>query len=334
MNAAPARLVVEPRHEGLRADVYLALCLPGVSRARIRQKVQAGESLLNGRRYATSARLRAGDEITITWRAAPGSQPDESPPVSIPVLFEDEWLLALDKPAGMASHPMGRVQAGTAIQYVRGRDAAQTAEHLARGDAGWYPRLVHRLDTFTSGVLLVARTRECFLAMQRLVAARLLEKSYLAVVVGVMAADNGSIDSPIGRDTSSAIDVKMAVRGDGLPAVTRWEVVRRLPGHTLVRAFPLTGRQHQVRLHLASIGHPVAGDLLYGDERLFLRWQERLAAGLPADPGLPPRHLLHAEAVAFDHPFAGQRVRIESPLPAGFLAAFPAVSPPATGETG
>jgi 23S rRNA pseudouridine1911/1915/1917 synthase len=225
---------------------------------------------------------------------------------------------------------MGRVQAGTAIQYVRGRDAAQTAEHLARGDAGWYPRLVHRLDTFTSGVLLVARTRECFLAMQRLVADRLLEKSYLAVVEGVMAADHGSIDSPVGRDSSSAIDVKMAVRVDGLPAVTRWEVVRRLPGHTLVRAFPLTGRQHQVRVHLASIGHPVAGDLLYRDERLFLRWQESLAAGLPAEPGLPARQMLHAEAVAFDHPFAGQRVRIESPLPVGFLEAFL----PATGETG
>jgi 23S rRNA pseudouridine1911/1915/1917 synthase len=322
MSAAPARLLVEPRHEGLRADVYLALRLPGLSRARIRQKVQTGESLLNGRRYATSARLHEGDEITITWKGRLHEEP--APP--LPVLHEDQWLLALDKPAGVASHPMGRVQSGTAIQFVRERDAEEIASRLARGDADWYPRLVHRLDALTSGVLLVARTRASFLAMQREVMERRLEKTYLAVVEGTIGAEQGVIDRPIGRDAASTVGVKMAVRDDGLAALTRFDVVRRMSGRTLLRAFPLTGRQHQVRLHLASIGHPVVGDLLYGDERLFVRWQERLAAGLPPDPGLPSRHMLHAEAVAFTHPFTGERLRIESPLPADF--------PPPTGETG
>ena len=322
MSAAPARLVVEPEHEGLRADVYLALHLPALSRTRIRQKVQTGESLLNGRRYATSARVRAGDVLTILWRGQAGGPPAGGPARAIPVLFEDEWLLALDKPSGVASHPMGRVQSGTAIQFVRERDAGQIAARLARGDADWYPRLVHRLDASTSGVLLVARTHDAFRAMQRLVTDRGLEKTYLALVEGVVGPDRGIIEQSIGRDAASAVGVKMAVRDDGLPALTRFEVVRRLPGRTLLCAFPLTGRQHQVRVHLASIGHPVVGDLLYRDERLFLRMQECLAAGCGPDPDLPARHMLHAQAIAFRHPFTGEPVRIQSPLPPDFLLAI------------
>ena len=314
MHDQPGELVVSPQHAGLRADVYLALCLPWLSRTRIRQKIQTGESLLNGRRYATSARMRAGDLVTILWRGAS----EGSPARTLDILFEDRWILALDKPAGMASHPMGRIQSGTAVQFARERDATQIAAHLARGDAGYYPRLVHRLDAFTSGVLLVARTSEAFHAMQRIVTERRLEKTYLAVVEGIIEGDGGIIEHPIARDTASAVGVKMAVRQDGLPAVTRYVVVRRLGRHTVVRAFPLTGRQHQVRLHLAAIGHPVWGDLLYRDERLFLRYQEGLAEGRSPDPSFPPRHLLHAEAVDFTHPFTGETARICAPVPGDF----------------
>jgi len=314
VSAAPERLAVAREHAGLRADVYLALHLPALSRTRIRQKVQTGESLLNGRRYATSARLREGDQITILWRGPL----DGRPAPTLPVLFEDAWLLALDKPAGVASHPMGRIQSGTAIQFVRERDAGLIREHLARGDAGFYPRLVHRLDMLTSGVLLVARTRESFLAMQRLVQSRAVRKSYLALVEGTVREDEGRIELPLGRDEASAVRVKMAARVDGLPALTEYRVVRRMTGHTLVRAFPVTGRQHQVRVHLAAIGHPVAGDLLYRDEALFIRRQDCLQAGGPLDPSLPARHLLHAEQVSFVHPFTGQQVTIDSPPPPCF----------------
>jgi 23S rRNA pseudouridine1911/1915/1917 synthase len=314
MNDLPGRLVAQQEHAGLRADVYLALCLPWLARTRIRQKIQMGESLLNGRRYATSARVRPGDLITIDWRGPV----ERAPAQALDILFEDQWILALDKPAGIASHPMGRIQWGTAIQFAREKDAGQIAAHLARGDADYYPRLVHRLDVFTSGVLLVARTHEAFRAMQRIVEARRLEKTYLAVVEGLLSSDEGRIEHPIARDTSSAVGVKMAVRPDGLPAVTRYEVVQRLQRHTLVRAFPLTGRQHQVRLHFAAIGHPVWGDLLYRDERLFLRYQECLAVGGAPDRSLPPRHLLHARSVAFTHPFTGRSVAIGSPVPPDF----------------
>jgi len=321
---APGRLIVQREHAGLRADVYFALRLPGLSRTRIRQKIQTGESLLNGRRYATSARLREGDTITMDWRGTlPGT-----PAPALDILFEDQWILALDKPAGIASHPMGRTQSGTAIQFARERDAEAIAAHLARGDAGFYPRLVHRLDVFTSGVLIVARTNEGFREMQRLVEARRFSKTYLSVVEGIVDDEEGRIEGAIGRDPSSAVGLKMAVTREGLPAVTDYAVVRRLAGHTLVRAFPLTGRQHQVRLHFASIGHPVWGDLLYKDEKLFLRYQDSLAGlGEPPDPPLPPRHLLHAEAVSFVHPFTGQAMEIRSPLPADFSLILGQLSP-------
>jgi 23S rRNA pseudouridine1911/1915/1917 synthase len=322
MNPLPERLLVAREHTGLRADVYLALCLPFLARARIRQKIQTGESLLNGRRYATSARMREGDEITIEWRG-----PVEGKPAPrLEILYEDDWILAVDKPAGIASHPMGRIQSGTAIQFVRERDAAGIAAHLARGDAGFYPRLVNRLDVFTSGVVLVARTREALRAMHELVADRRLEKSYMALVEGLIAAEEGSIALAIGRDETSSVGLKMAARADGLPSVTTYRVIRRLPRHTLVRAFPLTGRQHQIRVHFAAIGHPVWGDLLYKDERLFLRYldcvkRDGALGGMPEgipDVDLPARHLLHAEEVAFIHPGTGAPVRIHSPLPTDF----------------
>jgi 23S rRNA pseudouridine1911/1915/1917 synthase len=318
MNPPPERLLVAREHAGLRADVYLALCLPFLARTRIRQKIQTGESLLNGRRYATSARLREGDEITIEWRGPV----DRTPAPRLDILFEDEWILAVDKPAGIASHPMGRIQSGTAIQFARERDAAEIAAHLARGDAGFYPRLVNRLDVFTSGVVLVARTRHALRAMHELVAARRIEKSYMALVEGIIGEQEGRIELAIGRDETSAVALKMAARTDGLPSLTTYRVIRRLPRHTLVRAFPLTGRQHQIRVHFAAIGHPVWGDLLYKDERLFLRYLDFVKGdgtlgGIP-DADLPVRHLLHAEEVSFVHPATEAAVRISSPLPADF----------------
>ena len=322
MSSLPERLLVAREHAGLRADVYLALCLPFLARTRIRQKIQTGESLLNGRRYATSARLREGDEITIEWRGPV----DGTPAPRLDILFEDEWILAVDKPAGIASHPMGRIQSGTAIQFARERDAAEIAAHLARGDAGFYPRLVNRLDVFTSGVVLVARTRHALRAMHKLVAERRLEKSYVALVEGLLAEEEGRIELAVGRDETSAVALKMAARADGLPSLTTYRVIRRLPRHTLVRAFPLTGRQHQIRVHFAAIGHPVWGDLLYKDERLFLRDLDFVKGdgtlgGIPdgiPDADLPARHLLHAEEVSFVHPGTGAAVRIHSPLPADF----------------
>jgi 23S rRNA pseudouridine1911/1915/1917 synthase len=296
----------------MRADAFLSLALPCLSRTRIRQKIQMGESLLNGRRYASSARLRPGDQISIQWRSAPPTDP--LPELS--VLYEEELLLAVDKPAGVASHPMGRIQTGTIIQSARIRCAPAIQESLKRGDDCFYPNLVNRLDVYTSGIVLMAKTRQVLLAMLRLTASRRLAKEYVALVEGVIAEEQGRIELPLGRDMQSATRVRMATREDGLPCVTEFRVRRRLPAHTLLSVFPLTGRQHQIRAHMAAIGHPVVGDLLYKDERLFIRYQDN---GGRLDGTLPARHCLHAERMAFIHPVTGTEVTITAPAPADFL---------------
>jgi 23S rRNA pseudouridine1911/1915/1917 synthase len=307
MSTAPTRLLVSPELAGLRADACLFLALPSLSRRRIRQKIQMGESLLNGRRYSTATRLRAGDVITVTWRGAPPSEPCPD----LEILYEDEVLLAVNKPAGVASHPMGRHQSGTVVQFARLRFDAAIRRSLERGDLSFYPTLVNRLDVFTSGIVLVAKLRAVYKAMQALVMRRLISREYVALVEGSLNDEEGLIEFPIGQDPASSVRVKMACRSDGRPSSTRYTVIERLPGHTLVRVTPMTGRQHQIRVHFAALGHPVVGDLLYKDEALFLAAQE--TGDLPV-----PRHCLHARLTSFTHPLTGAKVTIAAPIPDDF----------------
>jgi len=310
LGAPPLRLRAGPAHAGLRADAFLTLELPFLSRARIRQKIQTGESLLNGRRFASSARIREGDEIVVAWRSAP----DRRPAPALPVLYEDDFLIAVDKPAGMASHPGGGRQSGTVAQFLRQRFEADVQSSLQTG-GDFFPSLVNRLDVFTSGIILAAKTGSALRALQALVAARGVDKTYAALVEGNVERDEGTIDLPLGPDPQSATEVRMAVRSDGAPCVTEFRVVRRLAGCTLLSIRPVTGRQHQIRAHCAAIGHPVWGDLLYKDERLFLRWR---ANGGTLDDSLPPRHCLHAVQCSFCHPVTGRGLSILSPIPADF----------------
>lgn len=308
----PSRLRVDGESAGLRADSFLFRELPFVSRTRIRQKIQMGESRLNGRRYASSTRLKEGDEISLEWRGIPdcGPQPERE------ILYEDDFLLAVNKPSGVASHPMGRTQSGTVIQSARQLFAARIQESLNHGDGGFYPSLVNRLDTFTSGIVLIAKSRAALLSMQDLATRALISKEYIALVEGKVTQDEGRIVFPIGRDAASTVRVKMAACPDGLPSLTEYRVRRRLPAHTLLSAFPLTGRQHQIRVHLAALGYPVWGDLLYKDERLFLRYQRN--AGV-LDESLPARQCLHAERVTFTHPMTRALITISAPVPPDFL---------------
>jgi 23S rRNA pseudouridine1911/1915/1917 synthase len=314
-------LRVPPGRAGLRADAFFSLAFPFLSRTRIRQKIQQGEAMLNGRRFATSARVREGDEITVAWR---GPVPEDQPGVTPPrILFEDEWFVAVDKPAGQASHPSGAIQSGTLIQQVRQYLRPSTEARIAEGDRAAWPTLVNRLDRFTSGIVLVARTAAALTALQRLRDGGLVERRYLAVVEGRLSADTGTIDAPIGpavRKTASdgsgtTVGIRMAVTPDGLPSRTEYRVLERGSDHTVLHAVPRTGRQHQIRVHLAAIGHPVVGDLIYRDEALFLRYWRN---GCRLDESLPARHLLHAEELAFDHPFTGRRLAIEAPAPEDF----------------
>jgi 23S rRNA pseudouridine1911/1915/1917 synthase len=306
----PVLLRVEAIHAGLRAEAFLALKCPTISRTRLKQKIMTGEARVNGNRLATSTRLRAGDLLQLDWREEPG------PPAELEVLYEDASLLVVNKPAGLAIHPAGGRLRGTLIQSVRHAFRAQIQRSLEAGDPDFYPSLVHRLDLFTSGVVLIAKDRPTLVAMHRLLAGGGFAKRYLALVCGEVASPAGSprgrIEGPIGPDPSSRVRLRRCIRPDGLSAVTEYEVLERLAGHTLLAAYPLTGRQHQIRVHLASLGHPLWGDLIYQDETRFLRYA---AAGCRLDPTLPPRHGLHAERVRFLHPASGRELELIAPLP-------------------
>ena len=320
----PTTLRVPAERAGLRADAFFSLAFPFLSRTRIRQKIQQGEAVLNGRRFATSARVREGDEVTVTWRGPVEEEPAAEAPLVI--LHEDDWFVAVDKPAGQPSHPSGALQSGTVIQQVRRHLRPATEARIAAGDRTAWPTLAGRLDRFTSGIVLAAKTAPALAAVQRLRAEGLVERRYLAVVEGRMADDTGIIDGPIGPAAGrpgTAVGIRMCVRPDGLPSRTEYRVLERGGNHTVLFAIPWTGRQHQIRVHFASIGHPIVGDLIYRDEALFLRYWRN---GCRLDESLPPRHLLHAERLAFDHPFAGRRIAIEAPVPEDFAATAAALS--------
>jgi 23S rRNA pseudouridine1911/1915/1917 synthase len=312
---------VGAEHAGLRADLFLGLQAPFLSRTRLKRKIMSGEVQVNGNRLATSTRLREGDTLEVRWRR----NDDTSPPWIPEILFEDAHLLAVHKPAGVPVHPAGRKQSGTVIQGVQDRLRGEIAGGLRRGDPGFYPGLVNRLDLFSSGVVLIAKNHLALLAMHRSLARREIENRYLVIVRGTLEPSSGRIEHPIGRDEKSGIELKRAVRPDGMPSVTDYRTLEALNGYTLLEARPLTGRQHQIRVHFAALGHPVWGDLLYADESLFLRY---LANGCRLDESLPPRQGLHAERIRFRHPLDGREIEVVAPPPEDFYQVLAALRPP------
>jgi len=302
---------VDKEHEGMRADAFLALQADFLSRTRLKQKIQQGESLLNGRNHSASKRIRQGDIFAVTWRKTD----DRTPPPEPDILYEDEYMLGVHKPAGTAVHPTGRKQSGTLIQGIFEYFKEDILRSLEQEDEKeFYPRLINRLDLFTSGVVLVAKRREFFIAMQKLLVRKDIEKQYTAFVEGIVDPAEGVIDLPLGPDEESEIYMKQCVRQDGQESVTRYKVIEYIDDHTLMHAWPVTGRQHQIRVHCAHIGHPVLGDLIYKDESLFLEYYKN---GCSTD-GLPQRQALHAGSVNFTHPYTDKPVTITAPLPDDF----------------
>jgi 23S rRNA pseudouridine1911/1915/1917 synthase len=220
----------------------------------------------------------------------------EHQPLDLPIAYEDEHLLVVDKPAGLVVHPGAGHSAGTLVQGLLDRG-------LTGGDPE-RPGIVHRLDRDTSGLLVVARTEEAYEGLRALVQARKLEREYLALVRGRPRSRSGRIEAPIGRDRREP--TRMSLDTDTpRPAVTHFEVVELDRDHALLRVRLETGRTHQIRVHLAAIGLPVAGDPVYGAPEEGLR-----------------RQFLHAARLAFPHPITGARVEAESPLPADLQAAL------------
>ena len=289
------RVGVPDSAAGLRLDRFLA-GLPEVgSRAAAERLLAAGSVQVDGSPPTKSRRLVGGEEIQLELpEATPPLEPQD---VDLQVAYEDDHLLVVDKPAGVVVHPSAGHTSGTLVHGV-----------LARGAAGGdedRPGIVHRLDRDTSGLLVVARSEEAHKRLKRLVQRRELERTYTALVRGRPRSRAGRIEAPIGRDRRDP--TRQSLNTDRpRDAVTHFELVEQLGEYALLRVRLETGRTHQIRVHLAAIGLPVVGDAVYG----------------APDPALG-RQFLHATRLAFTHPFTGDRVDVESPLPpdlAGHLA--------------
>ena len=277
-----------------RLDAVLAAAFPDLSRARVQRLIANEHVLVDGAPARKSTYVHEGAEVTVTLPDTPREAPPSG--LSLPVLYEDEHVLAIDKPAGLLVHDAPAEPCAPSV-------AAWFVEHCPREAAAFdveRPGIVHRLDKHTSGVLLLAKTPAAQTALSAAFEARETHKQYLALCDGIPQRDRAVIDADIGR--SHAARRRMAVASDGRSAQTEYEVLAAARERSLVLAKPLTGRTHQIRVHLAAIGAPVAGDELYG-----------------RGPG--PRHLLHAWRLTAPHP-AGGELTVTAPLPRDMLAAI------------
>ncbi|MGE5692026.1 MAG: RluA family pseudouridine synthase [Pseudomonadota bacterium] len=275
---------------GTRLDRFLAELAEVGSRAEAERLVADGHVLVDGSARAKSFRLAGGEELEIAVQPRRGSalEPESMP---LDVVWSDEHLLVVDKPAGLVVHPGAGHVTGTLVHGLLAL-AAEGGEDPER------PGIVHRLDRDTSGLLVVARSDEAHRRLQDAIRAREVAREYLALVRGRPRSRAGRVEAPIGRDRSdpTRMSLDSAAPRD---AVTHFEVVEVLPEHALLRVHLETGRTHQIRVHLAAIDLPVAGDPVYG---------------VPGDLGLE-RQFLHAARLSFDHPVTGERVDVSSPLP-------------------
>ncbi len=289
------RLAVPPDAAGQRLDAFLAE--PLGSRSQAARLIAAGRVRVDGTPAPKRHLVRAGEVVDVEPEEAPAASEPDAAPAPFAVAFEDEHLLVVDKPAGVVVHPARGHRHGTLSQALDGVAAG--------GDEGWRAGIVHRLDRDTSGLLVVARSDAVHRALKAALQARRIERGYAALVEGRPPARSGTIEAPIGRDRR--VRTRMSTdTDDPKPAVTHFELDRALPHTALVRVRLETGRTHQIRVHLEAIGLLVSGDPVYG------------SAG---DLGLE-RQFLHAAGLAFDHPFTGERVDVDSPLPPDLAAAL------------
>jgi 23S rRNA pseudouridine1911/1915/1917 synthase len=292
----PRVLDVDRASAGTRLDRWLAAAVPEISRAKLQALIDAGHVSVDGGPAKASHRLRGGERVAI---AIPPPEPEtlEPEPIALTILHEDAHVLVIDKPAGMVVHP--------GAGHARGTLAAAALAHapaMAGVGGPRRPGVVHRLDKDTSGLLVLAKSQAAYDSLTAQLAARTVRRVYLSVVHGRVAAAEGVIDKPIGRDPRDRTRMAVLLPGKGRRAVTRWRVLERFPQFTLVEARLETGRTHQIRVHFASLGHPVAGDTVYGGQRRTVP---------VALDGLA----LHAAALGFVHPVTQERVEYASTLP-------------------
>ncbi len=308
MPGAPRIFIIDTSLPLGRLDVFLRAKLPDISRAAIQRLLAGGHIRVDGKVVKPAQHPRAGQTVTVEW---PEARPAEARPEDMPleILFEDEALLVLNKPAGVVVHPAAGHHQHTLVNALLHHCGAQLSGigGVAR------PGIIHRLDKDTSGCLVVAKTDAAHLALSEQFSNRQVEKIYQAIACGRVSRDSGSIEAAISRHPTQR--KKMAVSGRaGRQARSSYRVLERWGDATLVEVALHTGRTHQIRVHLAHLGFPVAGDLVYG---------RRASASLHEASGFSaPRQLLHAWRLALLHPLSGVRLVVHAPLPADFSAAL------------
>ncbi|MFK7739690.1 MAG: RluA family pseudouridine synthase [Planctomycetota bacterium] len=320
------RVLIDARTAGQRLDLALTAILTWRSRSNIARMIERGMVRLEGRVVPPSRKVRVGDTVEIDVPQDPVPQPRSDAPFDLPILYEDECMVAVDKPPGMAVHPSGRHLHGTLIHELHAR--------YRRPDEPEYdvvPRLLHRIDIETSGVVAVGLDEHFHHQVRKQFEDRLVHKTYLAVVHGCPDPLEGRIDLSIVPDKKSAVRLKLTTTdeaGQGLSARTNYRVVRHNERFALVEVRPETGRTHQIRVHMAAVGCPLVGDKLYGDnEKLFLQGIAGELDQESRDALVLDRHALHSHALTFFHPRKKREVTIEAPLPREFAELVPLVSP-------
>jgi 23S rRNA pseudouridine1911/1915/1917 synthase len=281
--------------DGLRVDVALAR-LFGMSRTAAAGLVDAGGVIIDGVPASRSAKLRSGALLEVTL-PEPETAPPPQPIDGLTVLYDDDDVIVVDKPIGVAAHPSPGWTGPTVVQAL-----AAMGYRVSTSGAAERQGVVHRLDAGTTGVMAVAKSERAYSALKRAFRERTVDKRYAALVQGHPDPSRGTIEAPIDRHPSA--DYKFAVVADGRPSVTHYETVEAFAGASLLDIRLETGRTHQIRVHMAAIRHPCVGDLTYGADPVLAR---RL--------GLT-RQWLHARELGFDHPATGERITVTSPYPA------------------
>ena len=290
-------LTAATEHAGVRLDAFLSAD-GALTRSQAARLIAEGRVRVNGKPAAKSARLSGGETVTVD---VPQLRETALPPQDIPldVVYEDDDVIVVNKPTGLVVHPAPGHPDGTLVNAL----LHHCGDSLSGIGGEKRPGIVHRIDRDTSGLIIAAKNDTAHLALSAQLKDHSLSRTYECLVTGNMKQDSGTVDAPIGR--SSADRKKMAVVPTGRRAVTHWEVVARYPGVTHLRCRLETGRTHQIRVHMAYIGHPILGDTVYGAKKPV--------------PGLTGQ-CLHATGLRFVHPRTGEPVELHCPLPPEFTA--------------
>ena len=289
----PILLRASEESKNQRLDAFLASSLDGLTRSQATRLIESGEVAVNGRAVSKSYKLAGGEDIAVTL---PEPEPVEAVPQDIPldVVYEDADVIVVNKPSGMVVHPAPGHPDGTLVNAL----LYHCAGTLSGVGGALRPGIVHRIDRDTSGLIIAAKNDAAHQYLSAQLADHTLARTYECIVVGSLREDRGTVDAPIARHPADR--KRMAVVAGGREAVTHWEVIARYPGYTHVRCRLETGRTHQIRVHMASIHHPVAGDPVYGPHNCITSLHGQC---------------LHAKTLGFVHPITGEHLRFDSELP-------------------